>query len=169
MGLFSKLFSVHNKYADHPDVLDKIARRAARCALEQISEDKNNTSRTYVSVDTYSLTLENTPEGYDYGFYQHTNHPYTCYGLDWSDFGMDKVDRDDARLFLDAFLPFLENHLKLKLKSYFPNATNVSAIRTTYRQESHRDCDDTIIPVIEIYVSDIRKISSSSKSNLKQW
>ena len=40
MGFFKKIFEpLPNKYAQHPDVLDRMARDMARWAMEQLRDD----------------------------------------------------------------------------------------------------------------------------------
>lgn len=166
MGLFSGLKSMFgNKYEKHPDVLDQMAKTMARWAMEQLRDDTKPGERgiTFVLADSSSsLTLSNKPEGESYH-----GEKYTSYGLKFSKFGMAEIPKEDGGLFLDAFYPYLEKHIKAIVGNYFPGS--YATVRQTYhREECWYDTTYNTFPVIEIRVPGADK-ATPPKPTYKAW
>lgn len=167
MGLFSKRFSVkENKYKNHPEVLDRIARTLSVWALEQLRDDTRpqNKMQTWLKIEcSWSIDLDNKPDDY-------ARPPSwsTAYSLKWNDYGMEGVPEEDAQLFFDAFLPYLEKHIKEKVKQYIPDGIAI-VNKTSYKRRHYRDSDEyDLIDAIEIHVLGTSK-QVSSKSKYSSW
>jgi hypothetical protein len=166
MGFFSKKKSPFgNKYAAHPDVLDDMAENLAKTALWQIKTNAEKTRSLSVYVELGSWSVDLNSKAFEQSY--HSVLEERCYN--YSTFGMEDVPEEDARLFLQALLPFLEQHIKIKLKSYFPNAHYATVTLTTYNKEHRRDTDYDIIDVIEISVSDSSYSKIKNTPRLNKW
>lgn len=150
MGFFKSFKNAfHNKYADHPDVLDRMAKTLARWAMEQLRDDikPGCQGETFVRVEGgWSLSLDTLPERCTY-----RGDKYTCYGLKYNDYGMEDVPDEDAQPFLSAFCPFFDKHCKAIVKNYFPSGSAIVAL-TTYDKEHRRDTDYDTVPAIRLRV-----------------
>lgn len=151
MGFFKSFKNAfHNKYADHPDVLDRMAKTLARWAMEQLRDDikPGCKGETFVRVEGgWSLSLDTLPERCSY-----RGDKYTCYGLKYNDYGMEDVPDEDGDQFLDALLPFFDKHCKAIVRNYFPSGSAV-VYKTTYDKEHRRDTDYDTLPAICLRVS----------------
>lgn len=123
MALFFK-----NKYASHPDILDRIAKNSAEIALSQIQRDLAKTKKpsTYCKFGYGGLEFNNKPFAIDW------NYRVDPCSLFFRDFNMEIVPYDDDLLFFSALLPHLQKHLIAMLKQYFPTATGISATKAKY-------------------------------------
>ena len=152
MGFFKKMFSSEpapNRFAQHPDVLDKMAKTMARWAMEQLRDDtrEGQTGETWVKFDcSWSLSLDNKPESYTRSLGR-----FTCYGMKFNDYGMEDIPESSGSTFLSAFLPHLRKHCELIVGNYFPGS-RITVEQDSYKQEHYRDTDYDYIPAIRIYV-----------------
>ena len=148
---------VRNKYASHPEILDRIASKGADIALAQIQEYLEYTKRpcTYCELSFRYLRFNNKPLEISWG------SPCRCSELQFSDFNMEGVPCDDEVLFLSAIAPYFQKHLDAKLKQYFPTASGVTATKTKYQYFK-----DTV-EAIEITVSGVG--NPASKPALNKW
>jgi hypothetical protein len=169
MGFFNfgknKNTTSANKYAAHPDVLEKIAISVSSTALQQIQENASKTKKLacYCEVGSWAVELSSKP------FQQYYGAALNEYCHQFSDFGMEDVPEYDARAFLKALLPFLETHIKGRFRIYFPEATYVTVVQTTYHREHRRDTDYDVIDAIEIHVSDNSYYKTPDTPKLNKW
>ena len=165
MGFFKSFKNAfHNKYADHSDVLDKMAKTLAGWAMEQLQElQPGCKGETFVLVEGgWSLSLDTLPERCTY-----RGSKYKCYGLKYNDYGMADVPDEDGEQFLEAFLPFFEKHCKAIVKNYFPAGSAIVYI-TTYDKGHRRDTDYDTLPAICLRVSAADK-PAPAKPTYKSW
>lgn len=166
MGFFKNLFSESpNRFAQHPDVLERMARTMARWAMEQLRDDtrEGQTGETWVKFDcSWSLSLDNKPEAYTRSLGR-----FTSYGMKFNDYGMEDIPEEQGSSFLSAFLPHLCTQCQAIVGKYFPGSS-VTVERTSYQQEHYRDTDYDLIPAIRIYVPAATK-SAPAKPTYTKW
>lgn len=169
MGLFSKKHthttSYTNRYASHPDVLDAMAKKLADLALYHI---KQNISRLrepklHIGLCTWSIYTDAKEFERYYGTVR------DGYAVEFKDYGMENVPDEHDILFFSAILPYLTKHLKEKLNSYFPEAYDVTAKNTYYREEHKYDEEYDTINVIEIEVRGARDPNYKPEPTYKKW
>jgi hypothetical protein len=150
-------FFFKNKYASHPDVLDRIANRCAEIALSQIKDDLAKTKKpcTYCKYGYAGMEFNNQPLATSW------NQRVQTHSLHFSDFNMEMVPSDDFPLFFSALLPHLQKNLDAKLKQYFPSATGVCATKATYVYYNTRE------DAIEIEVKGVR--SAAPQTTPGKW
>lgn len=166
MGFFKKIFSVPpNRFTQHPDVLERMARTMARWAIEQLRDDtrEGQTGETWVKFDcSWSLSLDNKPESYTRSLGR-----FTSYGMKFNDYGMEDIPTEQGGSFLNAFLPHLRTQCQAIVGKYFPGSS-VTVERTSYQQEHYRDTDYDFIPAIRIYVPAATK-HEPAKPKYQSW
>ena len=166
MGLFSKKYKSSgssNKYANHPEVLEQMAARVARCALAQLRDDlkPGDEGTTWITHGGWCISVDNQPERTSY-----RGH-YTSYGIKYNDFGMEDVPYGEEALFLKAFAPYLDAQIKALVGKYFPGGYG-SASYTLYEQEHYRDTDTEMVPAIEVSVPAATK-HKPAEPTYKSW
>lgn len=167
MGLFfnkKNNNTSRNRYAEHPDVLDKMARDGAKLALRQIKDDISMTRKpaTHCEVGSWALYFD------DKQFEKYYHSGCGGYGLKYNDYGMEDVP-EGSILFLEAIEPYLKKHLEENYKRYFPEAYGVSVYQTYYETENKWTEGYTTHHVIEIEVLGAKDPNWKPKPTYKKW
>jgi len=164
MGFFKNLFKEPpNRFAQHPDVLERMARTMARWAMEQLRDDirEGQKGETWVKFDcSWALTLDCKPESY---MRYQVSSKTLC--MQFNNYGMEDIPEEQGSSFLDAFLPHLRTQCQAIVGKYFPGSS-VAVERTSYREEHYGDTD--YVPAIRIYVPAATK-HEPAKPKYQSW